>query len=103
MKDTLKQLLTDCLSASKKGGPGGGVDPSKFPSQVCYQCSFFDCRLSNVFLQNLTGKSVSDFSTLPFHVSGFTLLLLYVIKSSLKLQCLLQRLLLKGVRKKELL
>ena len=79
MKDTLKQLLTDCLSASKKGGPGGGVDPSKFPSQVCYQCSFFDCRLSNVFLQNLAGKSVSGFSTPPFHVSGFTLLLLYVL------------------------
>lgn len=34
MKDTLKQLLIDCLSASKKGGSGGGVDPSKFPSQV---------------------------------------------------------------------
>ncbi|KAM7436007.1 Cytoplasmic dynein 2 heavy chain 1 [Porites harrisoni] len=34
MKDTLKQLLTDCLSASKKGGSGGGVDPSKFPSQI---------------------------------------------------------------------
>ena len=79
MKDTLKQQLTDCLSASKKGGSGGGVDPSKFPSQVCYQCSFLDCRLSNAFLQNLTGKSVSDFSTLPFHVSGFTLLLLYVL------------------------
>lgn len=35
MKDTLKQLLIDCLSASKKGGSAGGVDPSKFPSQVC--------------------------------------------------------------------
>lgn len=34
MKDTLKQLLVDCLNASKKGGSGGGVDPSKFPSQV---------------------------------------------------------------------
>ena len=32
MKDTLKQLLIDCLGASKKGG--AGVDPSKFPSQV---------------------------------------------------------------------
>ncbi|XP_074620352.1 cytoplasmic dynein 2 heavy chain 1-like [Acropora palmata] len=34
MKDTLKQLLIDCLSASKKGGSAGGVDPSKFPSQI---------------------------------------------------------------------
>lgn len=79
MKDTLKQLLTDCLSASKKGGSGGGVDPSKFPSQVCYQCSLFDCRLSNVFLQNLTAISVSCSSPPPIHVSGVTLLLLYVL------------------------
>ena len=34
MKDTLKQLLIECLGASRKGGSGGGVDPSKFPSQV---------------------------------------------------------------------
>ena len=33
MKDTLKALLVECLNASKKGS-GGGVDPSKFPSQV---------------------------------------------------------------------
>ena len=43
MKDTLKQLLIDCLNASKKGGSGGGVDPSKFPSQVRFtgrRCTF---------------------------------------------------------------
>ena len=42
MKDTLTQLLVDCLSASKKGGSGGGVDPSKFPSQVCL-CFWIQC------------------------------------------------------------
>ena len=34
MKDTLKKLVVDCLNASRKGGSSGGVDPSKFPSQV---------------------------------------------------------------------
>ena len=40
MKDTLKQLLIGCISASKKGGSGGGVDPSKFPSQVRFGFHF---------------------------------------------------------------
>ena len=43
MKDTLKQLLVDCLNASKKGGSGGGVDPSKFPSQVLIDWPFCCC------------------------------------------------------------
>lgn len=30
MKETLKQLLYECLSAGRKGG----VDPSRYPSQV---------------------------------------------------------------------
>lgn len=30
MKETLKQLLYECVSAGRKGG----VDPSRFPSQV---------------------------------------------------------------------
>ncbi|EDO38992.1 predicted protein [Nematostella vectensis] len=33
MKDTLRELLTQCLDISRKGG-GSGVDPSKFPSQI---------------------------------------------------------------------
>ena len=47
MKDTLKQLLVDCLNASRKGS-GGGVDPSKFPSQVWkfVVCLFFTIPLS---------------------------------------------------------
>lgn len=30
MKETLKQLLYECVSAGRKGG----VDPSRYPSQV---------------------------------------------------------------------
>ena len=33
MKDTLKEMLVECLDVSKKGA-GTGVDPSKYPSQV---------------------------------------------------------------------
>ena len=34
MKDTLKELLVECLNAGKKGSKSG-VDPLKYPSQVC--------------------------------------------------------------------
>lgn len=61
MKDTLKQLLVDCLNASKKGGSGGGVDPSKFPSQVVIlkyvvskrstPCAIKTFKRSNLFYQ----------------------------------------------------
>ena len=33
MKDTLKELLVECLNAGKKGSKSG-VDPSMYPSQV---------------------------------------------------------------------
>lgn len=33
MKDTLSELLEECLQIGRKGG-GAGVNPSKFPSQV---------------------------------------------------------------------
>ena len=33
MKDTLKELLVECLNAGKKGSKTG-VDPSMYPSQV---------------------------------------------------------------------
>ncbi|XP_013392185.1 cytoplasmic dynein 2 heavy chain 1, partial [Lingula anatina] len=33
MKNTLKQLLTECLKDSKAGGQGG-LDPNKYPSQI---------------------------------------------------------------------
>ncbi len=34
MKNTLKALLVECVSAGRKGQQGGGMDPLKYPSQV---------------------------------------------------------------------
>ena len=34
MKDTLTELLVECLNVGKKGSKSG-VDPLKYPSQVC--------------------------------------------------------------------
>ena len=62
----------------RREDPGEELILPSFPHRFVINV-VIDCRLSNVFLQNPSGKSVSDFSTPPFHVSGFTLLLLYVL------------------------
>ena len=91
MKDTLKQLLTDCLSASKKGGSGGGVDPSKFPSQVCYQCSYMIVDCQTYFYKTPRVKVFLILVPLPFTSLAllFSFCTFCFVKSSLKLQCLL--------------
>ena len=91
MKDTLKQLLTDCLSASKKGGSGGGVDPSKFPSQVCYQCSYLIVDCQTYFYKTSRVKAFLVLVPLPFMSLAllFSFFTFYFTKSSLQLQCLL--------------
>jgi hypothetical protein len=44
MKDTLKEVLVDCLNAGKKGSKTG-VDPSMYPSQVNIYIYFLSVKI----------------------------------------------------------
>jgi hypothetical protein len=61
MKDTLKELLNECLKDAKQSK--GGLDPNKYPSQVYILCFIFQqCRTVHVYSLSMKSNIINNSS-----------------------------------------